>query len=58
LFPSTSILPAPKKAGCQAIGRSRGGLTTKLHVAADALGNPLCVILTAGQIADIDQATR
>jgi len=31
-------------------------LTTKLHVAVDALGNPLRVILSAGQIADIEQA--
>jgi transposase len=31
-------------------------LTTKLHVAVDALGNPLRVILSAGQIADIDCA--
>ena len=30
-----------QKAGGQEIGRSRGGLTTKLHVAVDALGNPL-----------------
>lgn len=52
----TSIPPAPKKAGCQESGRSRGGLTTKLHVAVDALGNPLRVILSAGQIADIEQA--
>ena len=47
----------PKKAGGQEIGRSRGGLTTKLHVAVDALGNPLRVILSAGQIADIAHAT-
>lgn len=40
----------------QEIGRSRGGLTTKLHVAVDALGNPLRVILSAGPIADIEQA--
>jgi transposase len=53
----TSILPAPKKAGSQEIGRSRGGLTTKLHVAVDAQGNPLRVILSAGQIADIDHAS-
>ena len=46
----------PKKAGGQEIGRSRGGLTTKLHVVVDALGNPLRVILSAGQIADIEQA--
>ena len=31
-------------------------MTTKLHVAVDALGNPLRVILSAGQIADITQA--
>ena len=32
-------------------------MTTKLHVAVDALGNPLRVILSAGQIADIDHAS-
>lgn len=53
----TSTAPAPKKAGSQEIGRSRGGLTTKLHVAVDSLGNPLRVILSAGQIADIDYAS-
>ncbi len=46
----------PKKDGHQEIGRSRGGLTTKLHVAVDALGNPLRVILSAGQVADIEHA--
>jgi transposase len=40
----------------RAIGRSRGGLTTKLHVAVDALGNPLRFILTPGQANDITQA--
>ena len=47
---------AQKKAGEQEIGRSRGGLTTKLHVAVDSLGHPLRVILTAGQVSDIAQA--
>ena len=28
------------KEGPQAIGRWRGGLTTKIHSAVDALGNP------------------
>ena len=45
-----------KKEGPQAIGRSRGGLTTKIHLAVDALGNPLRSILTAGQDSDIIQA--
>ena len=31
-------------------------MTTKLHVAVDALGNPLRAILSAGQMADIEQA--
>ena len=33
----------------QAIGRSRGGLTTKIHAIVDALGNPLAISLTGGQ---------
>ncbi len=31
-------------------------MTTKIHVAVDALGNPLRIILTPGQEADIGQA--
>lgn len=31
------------------MGRSRGGLTTKIHLATDALGRPLRIILTPGQ---------
>src|SRR6201747_2451150 len=43
-----------KKAGeDQAIGRSKGGLSSKFHVLADALGNPLKILLTAGQIHDL-----
>ena len=46
----------PKKNGSdQAIGRSRGGLTTKIHASVDALGNPIRLILTGGQIADVTQ---
>jgi transposase len=40
----------------QAIGRSRGGLTTKIHMVVDALGNPLTFSLTGGQTHDINQA--
>jgi transposase len=48
---------AQKKDGCyQAIGRSRGGLTTKIHVVVDALENQLKVSLTKGQVHDITQA--
>ncbi|MBC7951628.1 MAG: IS5 family transposase [Rhodospirillaceae bacterium] len=48
---------ARKKGGnCQAIGRSRGGLTTKIHVIVDALGNPVAISLTPGQASDLGQA--
>jgi transposase len=40
----------------QALGRSRGGFSTKIHVTVDALGNPLRVRLTAGQRHDSTQA--
>ena len=40
----------------QALGRSKGGFSTKIHVSVDALGNPLRFILTAGQRNDITQA--
>ncbi|MEM6281999.1 MAG: IS5 family transposase [Chloroflexota bacterium] len=46
----------PKKHGQQALGRSRGGFTTKIHVTVDALGNPLRLCLTAGQRHDITRA--
>ena len=36
----------------EAIGRSKGGLTTKIHAVVDGLGRPLCFLLTPGQAAD------
>ena len=36
----------------RALGRSRGGFTSKLHCLADALGRPLAFILTGGEAAD------
>jgi transposase len=38
------------------LGRSRGGFSTKIHIAVDALGNPVKFLLTAGQEADVTQA--
>ena len=38
---------------CQALGRSRGGFSTKIHIAVDGSGNPLRFMLTAGQRHDI-----
>ena len=45
-----------KIAGDQALGRSRGGFSSKLHAAGDSLGNPLAFRLTAGQQGDAPQA--
>src|SRR4029453_3259233 len=42
-----------RKNGEQAIGRSRGGLTTKIHALVDALGNPVHLMLTPGQAHDL-----
>ena len=42
--------------GEEALGSSRGGLTTKIHAVVDALGRPLCFLLTPGQAADCRQA--
>ncbi len=42
----------------EALGRSRGGFTTKIHALTDALGNPLRFILTPGQESDISQAKK
>lgn len=39
------------------MGRSRGGLTTKIHLLADTLGRPLRIIVTAEQVGDITQAS-
>lgn len=38
------------------MGRSRGGLSTKIHAAGDALGLPVRLIATAGQRNDITAA--
>ena len=42
--------------GKEDLGRSRGGLTTKIHALVDGLGRPLCFLLTPGQAADCRQA--
>jgi transposase len=40
----------------QALGRSCGGVSTKIHAACDALGNPIRFILTGGEASDDTQA--
>jgi transposase len=38
------------------LGRSRGGFGSKIHVAVDGLGNPVRLIVTAGQAGDLTVA--
>ena len=38
------------------MGRSRGGLSTKIHMVVDAKGQPMRFILTGGQAGDAPQA--
>ncbi len=40
----------------QAIGRSRGGFTSKIHCLADDRGRPVAFALTPGNVADITMA--
>ena len=39
----------------EALGRSRGGFSTKIHVACDGLGKPVTILLTPGQDHDVTQ---
>ena len=40
----------------QAIGRSRGGWTTKIHALTDVIGRPYALMLTAGNVSDVKAA--
>ena len=56
----TAAWPASGKAAAarvavtagEALGRSRGGLSTKIHLAVDGRGRPLAVLLSGGQAGD------
>lgn len=45
-----------KGEGDQALGRSRGGFSSKIHALSDGLGNPFTFALTAGQAGDAPEA--
>lgn len=49
---------AKRGAHAQGLGRSRGGLATKIHAAADGLGNPVRLIAGPGQENDIKRAAE
>ena len=40
----------------QAIGRSRGGWTTKVHALTDVIGRPYALMLTPGNVSDVKAA--
>jgi transposase len=42
----------------RAIGKSRGGPTTKIHIAADAHGNPIYFEVTGGEVHDAKVASQ
>src|SRR4051794_1503751 len=48
-YPPEPVIAEP---GDHAIGRSRGGLTTKVHALSDGAGRLLVVVLTAGNVHD------
>src|SRR5262245_22241846 len=49
---------AQKRGGAEAeaLGRSRGGFSTKIHGGVSGLGLPVTLVLTPGQAADVKQA--
>lgn len=40
----------------ESIGKSRGGITTKIHAITDSLGQPLKIVLTGGNVHDSQPA--
>ncbi len=48
--------PGERGPAAQAIGRSRGGFTSKIHLAVRGLGCPVGIVLTAGQAGDAPRA--
>ncbi|MEE8058148.1 MAG: IS5 family transposase [Pseudomonadales bacterium] len=54
---STSREPPKKTQHDEAMGKSRGGLSTKIYAVVGSLGNPVSLIITAGQESEYGQAT-
>ncbi len=53
---STKALMVEKKAEDKAVGRTKGGLNTKLHAIVDGLGNPVAFLLSPGNDNDSTHA--
>ena len=52
LFVPSKIQVAEKEGKKNAIGRSRGGCSTKIHALTDTNGKPLEIRITQGQVHD------
>ncbi|WP_329537694.1 IS5 family transposase (plasmid) [Streptomyces sp. NBC_01450] len=52
---ASAPVPGGGGASGEALGRSRGGLTTKVHLSADGKCRPLSLVVTPGQRADCTQ---
>jgi transposase len=53
--PQAQVSPPTGEPANHALGRSRGGLSTKVHLAVETRGKPLAAVLTPGQAADSPQ---
>lgn len=53
---AAGAIPHPAAPADQALGRSKGGFSSKIHIWVDALGHPLRFVATAGPVADVTQA--
>lgn len=53
---SMKVLMVGKKTENKAVGRTRGGLNTKIHAIVDALGNPVAFLLSPGNDNDSSHA--
>ena len=53
---SSAMVPKKTAQEAEAVGNSRGGLSTKIHAAVDVLGNPVRLLLTAGQASEYGQS--
>ena len=45
-------MAAPRHCSEPSIGRTKGGLNTKLHAVTDVRGRPISFFMTAGQVSD------
>lgn len=56
--PHAQVEPPGDEPGDHALGRSRGGLSTKIHLACEHDRKPLSLLITAGQTGDSPQMIR